>query len=928
MTVGAQTQPLGKLLDYEQFIDHQLDRTRRRIKLTDVATACLILLVGFLGVLFLEVLGDHLFGMPYWLRSAILVTGLVAAIGYAAYRVALPLVLRINGLYAAKTIEISEPAFKNSLINYLELKRHPDQLPRAVLGALESRAVNDLTKVDVDGVVNQRRMIHMVYALTGVVVVFCIYCAVSPRSPMDSVRRAFLADVIRPTNTQFVNIKPGDNQDLSEIVSGQHVSFQVDVQGVRPERVLLHHSVDGGKFFAIKELAAGKRLYDAWQFTMTNVQQSMDYYFTGGDAESRHFHLDVKPAPTIVTISHDLDFPSYTRIDGRKDIEGGEVEAIEGTKVTVHARTNMPAKRATINFATPDVQPAILEVLESDPTQLTGKFTVAKSGTYHIDFRTVRDQVNPSPVNYDIIAITDKPPTARFVLPAQPTVKVPANVKVDLQMTGSDDHGVKEATLHVQQGKEIPSSKDMLEGREVKPDFRAEEKLDLAQLKARPGDKLTYWLTVRDNKEPASNRFETARQIIEVGDPVAPQEKKKFEDKQLKDRQQLNPSAQNNPDPTNQVEPQENPQARDDQNLKDGGKADQQQGNKPGKAAGAGSQQDTGQSPEDGATPQNGQPGNDQNQLTPEQIRKAQQIINKSQAKRAQQGQRNAPGSGAPGSQPQTGNQDNAQPAAGANGAQDQAQAAPPVNRNQQQNGQQGGPGNNQGPTGNANPGDEVAPGIQGNNQLSQGQNPNQPRSAPGRTARTTRSLPASPTRAGPTTTAATLKAATRPRAMPTRAETPAPPHSSRPAVRKTRRTRRARTHRIRMRQVPRTARRERARGRTRRIRPGRLNLRLRRPASPAMRRNRTALNGRRRIPTRRSPTRSRTTITPPMVQKARPESPKNRVPSLAPVPTRHRHRIAPARPRMVRRAPIPSRAPRKVRGSRERRIQTVSRAG
>ncbi len=49
MTVGTQSQSFGKLLDYEQFIDHQLQRTRRRIKLTDIATACLTLLVGFLG---------------------------------------------------------------------------------------------------------------------------------------------------------------------------------------------------------------------------------------------------------------------------------------------------------------------------------------------------------------------------------------------------------------------------------------------------------------------------------------------------------------------------------------------------------------------------------------------------------------------------------------------------------------------------------------------------------------------------------------------------------------------------------------------------------------------------------------------------------------------------------------------------------------
>src|SRR5262249_43626550 len=158
MTLGTQTQPYGKLLDYEQFIDHQLQRTRRRIKLTDIMTASLALVVSFLGVLFLEVVLDHLVGMPLWLRWTILVTGLSAACAFTALRVVLPLVRRVNAIYAAKTIEDSEPAFHNSLINYLELRREPGQLSKAALATLESRAVNDLTLVDVEAVVNQRRL--------------------------------------------------------------------------------------------------------------------------------------------------------------------------------------------------------------------------------------------------------------------------------------------------------------------------------------------------------------------------------------------------------------------------------------------------------------------------------------------------------------------------------------------------------------------------------------------------------------------------------------------------------------------------------------------------------------------------------------------------------------------------------------------------
>src|SRR5262249_34896322 len=202
MTLGTQTQPYGKLLDYEQFIDHQLLRTRKKIKLTDITTACLVLAVSFLGILFLEVVLDHVLGMPLLLRWIILVAGFVAAFAYTAFRVVLPLVRRINAIYAAKTIEDADTSFKNSLINYLELRRQRGQLSRAVLATFESRAVNDLTQVDVEGVVNQRRLMRMAYALSAVTVVFCLYAAFTPKSILDSTRRAFLADVVRPTNTQ------------------------------------------------------------------------------------------------------------------------------------------------------------------------------------------------------------------------------------------------------------------------------------------------------------------------------------------------------------------------------------------------------------------------------------------------------------------------------------------------------------------------------------------------------------------------------------------------------------------------------------------------------------------------------------------------------------------------------------------------------
>src|SRR5262245_38684497 len=122
--MASGTQPYGKVLNYEQYIDHQLRLTRSRIKMTDVLTASMYLVVATIGVIFLEVVLDHVFGLPLWLRQIVFTLGLATGATFAVLRIVLPLVRSVNGFYAAKTIEATDPEFKNSLINYLDLRKH------------------------------------------------------------------------------------------------------------------------------------------------------------------------------------------------------------------------------------------------------------------------------------------------------------------------------------------------------------------------------------------------------------------------------------------------------------------------------------------------------------------------------------------------------------------------------------------------------------------------------------------------------------------------------------------------------------------------------------------------------------------------------------------------------------------------------------
>ena len=564
------TQPQGKMLDYEQFIDHQLSRTQAKIKTTDILIASLTLATGFIFVLFLEIVLDHAVGLPTWVRRIVLFSGLAGMAAYSAFRIALPSLRRVNGLYAAKTIEDTDPQFKNSLISYLDLRKYRDELPKRVLRAIEAKAVGDLTKVEVETVVNQKRLLHTWYALMGAIMVVFIYYGFAPKSVLDSAKRAFLSDVVRPTNTRLEITKPGPDKTLNEVVAGSHVPFEVGVYGVRPEKVTLHFSTDGGQFYLEQEFAPGKQLFDPWQTQIRNVQQSLDYYVTGGDAESRHYRVKVLPAPMVNGVRLDFTFPSYTGVPPRTGIEGGAIDAIEGTSVTVHAKTNQPASSAMLDLG--KGKSWAMEISSEDPQDLTGKILVDADGSYTIKFKTTGGQMNPDPVVYDVRAIKDQPPTVRFVAP-EPRIKLPSNGKVALKIDAGDDFGVKSLDLKVMQSSEMLVSRDLLENKDHPRKFDGTEILDLSGFALKPGTNVEYWLVARDTKEPSSNVVSTDKQVLEIVAPLKPEELAKLDEKIQKE----NPPPPPDDQPKGRKEEVEH-QAQNGQPPKEDGQQGDQKG--------------------------------------------------------------------------------------------------------------------------------------------------------------------------------------------------------------------------------------------------------------------------------------------------------------------------------------------------------------
>jgi len=139
--------PRGRILEYAEFIEDQVARARSRIKSNDMFRAILWMITVTLGVIFLEVILDHTVELPSMARRLILFGGLGTAAVYAFVRIARPMLLKVNTLYAAKSIESTDTTFKNSLINYLQIRDDADKVAPSVLAQIEARAVADLSKV-------------------------------------------------------------------------------------------------------------------------------------------------------------------------------------------------------------------------------------------------------------------------------------------------------------------------------------------------------------------------------------------------------------------------------------------------------------------------------------------------------------------------------------------------------------------------------------------------------------------------------------------------------------------------------------------------------------------------------------------------------------------------------------------------------------
>src|SRR5947209_9720063 len=342
----------GRWLEYDQFIDTQLRKARGQVKGVELAGALMTLAAGGLLYFLAVALVDHWMftgGLGIGGRLFFFALFIISAGWYIGRRLAPLVLMRINPIYAAETIEKSKPSLKNSLINFLFLRSERSGVPQVIYQAVEEQAASNLQRTPVEATVDRTKLIHIGYVLLAAVALFAAYKLFSPKDPIDTVGRIVMpwADIQAPSRVTILDVQPGSRVAYL----GEAVEISAELRGIgadEPVRILY----TTGDRQTVDQAVTMYRAADAFRHTgkipagESGLQQDVEYRIEAGDAVSPTYMLQAAAAPTIAVESIDYEFPAYTG-KGKSHVENaGDIQAIEGTRVTIHGRANQPLKLA------------------------------------------------------------------------------------------------------------------------------------------------------------------------------------------------------------------------------------------------------------------------------------------------------------------------------------------------------------------------------------------------------------------------------------------------------------------------------------------------------------------------------------------------------------------------------------------------------
>jgi hypothetical protein len=326
-------------------------------------------------------------------------------------------------------------------------QRYSPELVREVI----RQAVQQLSGVQVRSIFLDRRHLFLApFAAAGLVVLLAI-SLFNPDIVTQAGRRvvaprevAVLPHVpnllARPGN---VTVLAGSDVTVSGLDLGRsgvplNVSFNLSGNFWKTEPATL-----------VRGASAGLDAFDHHDYTFKDIRNTTAYYFEAAGHKSEKYTITVVHEPILTDVRVTLTPPAYTgEAPSTLSENAGNVQALEGTRVHVAARSNNAIKNAFVQF---DERPK--QGVDHAGRDLSFDFTALADGHYKVLLEDSLGFATRSPLAYTVEVFQDHPPTVDVLEPGKDT-DMPRTQQVDLGFIAADDYGVSRASLHYRKNAE------------------------------------------------------------------------------------------------------------------------------------------------------------------------------------------------------------------------------------------------------------------------------------------------------------------------------------------------------------------------------------------------------------------------------------------------------------------------------------------
>src|SRR6267378_4153269 len=205
----------------------------------------------------------------------------------------------------------------------------------------------------------------------------------------------------------------------------------------------------------------------------------------------------VELSPIAGDLSITYLYPAYTALPPRTE-EGtaGDLRAPRGTEVRIAARADRDLAQA---FAVVNGSPVKLDASGAGHRQLAGTFQLTQAGEWSLRFADARGRTIAQGPSRPIEIVADQAPQVSIDAPKQAVLEVDPQGQVQVGWSAADDYGLTQVSLVWQRAGAKEERVVLQTPAAPAKRLRGAYTWEMAPLRLRPGDRVSYHLEAKDN---------------------------------------------------------------------------------------------------------------------------------------------------------------------------------------------------------------------------------------------------------------------------------------------------------------------------------------------------------------------------------------------------------------------------------------------